>query len=456
MTQNIKRFIFITYFAINGYACEYKDFIRAIIAGANDAVEVCITAGISVNDQGTGIPYTPLMFASIYGHADVVKTLLEMGEADPGARCTSKEHQNWTALMFASASENLNKYVIDSLVNANPSSVNDKNNDGHTPLMLLVNNTLANKETLLAVLGFFIKKGANIEEKDKNQQTAFMIASNAGNIDVLKVLIKEAKVVDINLKDLNNETALMLASKHNSDEHYQVIKFLIENGADVNVQDNEDNTPLLNAIQTNNLKIVKLLLENGAKVNVRNRDGVYPVIKSSQIGDYEITQELIKAGANLNVKDFNYNTPLMTAVENSNNKLIDLLVNKNVINVVDVKKESPLIKAVKAGNIEAIKTLMKYKNLDLNVRDANNQTALNIALKKIENIKKDKYTKPTSEYLTEREMVYSHIADLLVSTGVYSNISSSTNWNILKDSQSLNKDEISEKMTKQYLKNSDR
>ena len=81
---------------------------------------------------------------------------------------------------------------------------------------------------------------------------------------------------DVNAKDHYGKTTLMYVDhfyyynrdKDNSDN---ILKFLIENGADLTIVDEDGNTALLRASERDNLEIVKLLVKNGADINARDR-----------------------------------------------------------------------------------------------------------------------------------------------------------------------------------------
>ena len=53
-----------------------------------------------------------------------------------------------------------------------------------------------------------------------------------------------------------------------------MVKFLIENGADINIKNNNGDTVLHEAVLIkDNLEVVKLLIENGADINIKNNNG---------------------------------------------------------------------------------------------------------------------------------------------------------------------------------------
>ena len=121
-----------------------------------------------------------------------------------------------------------------------------------------------------------------------------LCASNR-NIDLLNYLIKK-KDVDINIKnnDGNEETALMYASMYSTKGlPIEIIKILLDNNADPNLQNRFGETALMYAIESSNMvssnristiKVIKLLLENGADINLQNIYGhtAYDLAKTEE------------------------------------------------------------------------------------------------------------------------------------------------------------------------------
>jgi ankyrin repeat protein len=90
-------------------------------------------------------------------------------------------------------------------------------------------------------------------------------AAQDGNLVEIMRLIREG--LDINAFDILSRTPLHYAVEK---EHYLVAKWLLENGAEVNANEEEriGETPLSLAVQGNYPEIVELLLKHGAKPDI--------------------------------------------------------------------------------------------------------------------------------------------------------------------------------------------
>ncbi len=97
-------------------------------------------------------------------------------------------------------------------------------------------------------------------------------------------------------------------------EKFKIVKFLIEQGADVNVKATEDGwTPLFWSYRNNSLDVTKLLLENGADVNVQanaSEPGFTPLHWAVQCKKLELVKFLVQYGADTTIKGTNGETAL--------------------------------------------------------------------------------------------------------------------------------------------------
>ena len=81
------------------------------------------------------------------------------------------------------------------------------------------------------------------------------------------------KIIDINQIVLEGNTLLLLAVREGN---YQITKFLCEENADVNIQNNEGNTALHYAIGKHFYSIADILTMHGAKEDLLNLKGYSP------------------------------------------------------------------------------------------------------------------------------------------------------------------------------------
>ena len=180
---------------------------------------------------------------------------------------------------------------------------------------------------------------------------------------------------DINQRDQYGSTALMVCGKFGTHEckRLDVARYLIEKGADLNVQDKHGRTALMRFAFTN---YTQLLLDSGADVNLVDKDGksavfAYPFY--DYYYDTEIVNLLVKAGCDVNFKDFSGITPLMSSIHKDMS--ISLLNNGTDINARDNEGYSVLMRAMevmleKRGQDDAIKCFefMLENGADINIR----------------------------------------------------------------------------------------
>ncbi len=98
----------------------------------------------------------------------------------------------------------------------------------------------------LEIVQFLIEKGAVVNAKDEDKQTAIHFASENGHIQIVQYLIE--KGADVNAKDYYEQTALHFASEEG---HLQIVQYLIEKGAEVNAKDDKGQTALNLALDPN-------------------------------------------------------------------------------------------------------------------------------------------------------------------------------------------------------------
>jgi serine/threonine-protein phosphatase 6 regulatory ankyrin repeat subunit B len=183
--------------------------------------------------------------------------------------------------------------------------------------------------------------------------------------DTLKINQLLQSGVDINTQHKGTgTTVLMIASSY---YYYEgVVQYLIEKGANVNLQDNDGKTALLWAA-SNSLPNAKILVANDADVNIAANDGMTPFLQatlgvSSGKVSLEMCDLLRKKGADINASltknsAMGWNA-LHYAVINGDVELVNYLI-KYAVNVNKATSDgsTPLYLAEIAKQEEIIKIL---------------------------------------------------------------------------------------------------
>jgi ankyrin repeat protein len=240
---------------------------------------------------------------------------------DAGANVNSPSSDGTTLLHWAvfHGNHELAENLIRQEVNVNAS-----NDYGVSPLSEAA--AVGNAE----MIELLLEAGADVESPNHEGQTALMAVARTGNLDAAKLLIKHG--ADLNaVENWGGQTALMWAAAR---QHPDMVKLLIENGAILNkraqVRDWERRvtaeprvkemlsgglTPLLYAVREDCLECVRVLVESGADMNLPDPDNVSPLILALINMRFDIAKYLIEAGAEVNQWDYYGRTPLYAVAD---------------------------------------------------------------------------------------------------------------------------------------------
>jgi ankyrin repeat protein len=202
--------------------------------------------------------------------------------------------------------------------------VNSRDDNGLTPLCHAISPYLA--ITSSDVIYYLINRGADVNSKDKRGLTPLYRAALLGSKSVAQHLLENGagqelpsavltedikyfekyinkcidRVEDINQK-LGDYTPLQWVA-YRSDSP-DMISALIENGAEINIQEGQKKRTALHlASLCDNAKNVQKLLLIGANPNIRDFDDKTPIHLAAEKGNMTSAKVLVEYGANLNSK----------------------------------------------------------------------------------------------------------------------------------------------------------
>ena len=143
------------------------------------------------------------------------------------------------------------------------------------------------------------------------------------NPEVIKTLIDEG--ADVNAKNKSGSTALMQVALFN--QNPEVIKTLIDEGADVNAKNKDGSTALMLANLNQDPEVIKTLINEGTDVNAKNKSGGTALMFAAlHQKNPDAVKALLKAGADANVIDNGGNIAAVNAAVNKNPEIHSLIL----------------------------------------------------------------------------------------------------------------------------------
>ena len=180
--------------------------------------------------------------------------------------------------------------IADLLIRAG-AQVNAADNYEVTPLALACTNASAGMVTRL------LQAGANPNAAQATGETALMTCARGGVVDAVNPLL--GRRVDVNAQEASlGQTALMWAAWEG---HTEVVRALIEHGADVDARTTTGYTALLLAAREGDTDTTEALLEAGADVNEAAADGTTALVVATIRRQTSYAEFLLNHGADPNL-----------------------------------------------------------------------------------------------------------------------------------------------------------
>uniref|UniRef100_A0A665XBE2 Poly [ADP-ribose] polymerase n=1 Tax=Echeneis naucrates TaxID=173247 RepID=A0A665XBE2_ECHNA len=251
-------------------------------------------------------------------------------------------HTHETALHCAVASPHPKRKQVTELLLRKGANVNEKNKDFMTPLHVAAERA---HNDIMEVLQ---KHGAKVNALDTLGQTALHRAALAGHLQTCRLLLGYG--VDASLVSLQGFTAAQMGNEavqqilnenvpvRNSDVDYRLLEAAKAGDLDtvkslctaqnVNCRDLEGrhSTPLHFAAGYNRVSVVEYLLHHGADVHAKDKGGLVPLHNACSYGHYEVAELLVRHGASVNVADLWKFTPLHEAAAKGKYEICKLLL----------------------------------------------------------------------------------------------------------------------------------
>lgn len=245
--------------------------------------------------QPDGGELTALIYAARSGAIEAARVLLEAG-----ADVNQTSRYGWSPLLAATQNRNyqMGKFLIE-----HGADVNIVNKGGWSPLYLATDNRNLEggdypvREPDMDHLEFIkllLDKGANVNHRitestetrtvftnqwlDENGATAFLRASQSGDLELMKLLVEHGADPHINTELGITPLAVAagigwvegVTSEHSPAETVEAVKYLLELGIDPNVQADTGRVALHGAAHKGATEVAKVLIAAGARLDVRD------------------------------------------------------------------------------------------------------------------------------------------------------------------------------------------
>ena len=280
----------------------FFDCVRNLVEGGAD-VELAPSGktALSMNLSGQ----TPLFCAAKEGHLEIVRYLLDK-EANPNATNHYGVSVLWIPCQrgLTSIVELLLKRGADPEIAPSGPEAEERSISGWTPLYAAI------KSRQYPVVKLLLNHGANPNAITSLGSTPFLLASEIGDLEVIKCFVEHGADLDYSPSgkeadelNITGQTALFMATLK---EQNDVVQYLIQKGSKVNVKNRYGVSPLLLCAEGGNETLVKILVDVGADVNMSPSGdlavehilaGQTPLYGAAKKGHYHICKFLIEKGA---------------------------------------------------------------------------------------------------------------------------------------------------------------
>jgi len=325
-----------------------RHLISAIKTKSIKIVEWLVDSGIILTPNET---YYPLLETVKTQNLEMVKSIIEKGGAETNINEEEDQKGN-TPLIVAINNNSLN--ILQYLMN-HGADIHKKNKWGISPFIM------AMRQDNTKIIEIIRKNSCsssheNCDEEVEEKEIAndVFVSIVQGNLENLKHLVNNG--TDLNMiKDENDKSPLIYAIEK---ENIDIVKYIISCGVDINSQDKDKKIPLIYAIEHDHLAMVNYLIENGADVNYNPPNKLCPLMYALEKNNNSMVRCLIEYGANISIFKSGFSL-LMRSIQMKKISLCKYLIDcGDDVNVYNSCCVTPLTLAIESGNMEMVKYLV--------------------------------------------------------------------------------------------------
>uniref|UniRef100_A0A9J7YQJ4 Ankyrin repeat and SOCS box containing 14b n=1 Tax=Cyprinus carpio carpio TaxID=630221 RepID=A0A9J7YQJ4_CYPCA len=280
------------------------------------------------------------------GNEDALKVLVQRKEA-----LSNADSKGWIPLHEAAVQHK--RSILEITFAASPQGSGQcRTLRGETPLFLAVVHGLRENAT------FLLQNGCDPDCKNEDDDSALVAAIKNDQYDLALLLLRYNAKVD--QQGSLQRTALHEASLLGLDNF---VYLLLQSGADPNVIDVCEHTPLGLAAQAGHFNIVEILLQKGASVWSRPHSlgSASVLFDAAASGNPDIISLLLEYGANPNVPTHTGHLPIHRAAYRGHLLVLEQLIPVTKKEVIKESGMSPLHSAAAGGHSQCLDLLLSSR-----------------------------------------------------------------------------------------------
>jgi len=236
---------------------------------------------------------------------------------------------------------------------------------------------IATSEGYLELLNLTLEHGADVDSKDSFNGTGLIRAADRGHADIAGRLI-QAK---IEIDHINNlgwtalHEAIILGD--GSRRYVDTVRVLVAAGADLQLPSQRDQiTPLAHAMSKGHSEIAEVLNDALRADRPSKRVANRRLLAAAERGDATAAALAIRAGANLETRDERRRSPLLLAVTKGRLAVARLLVYLGADpDALDERHDTPWLVTGVTGSVDMLEVLLPARP-DLRIRNRFGGTSL--------------------------------------------------------------------------------
>ena len=199
----------------------------------------------------------------------------------------------------------------------------------------------------------------NVNITTSRGETPLIIVSQLGAARFVSHI--KMRGADLDAQDVRGYAALHYAVESTS---VKMGRELVEGGANVNIQNNDGNTPMHLVVNTNNSEIFKEF-----DTSIINNDNIDPLTLAVMTNQLRIMSVLLNFKPAYDKQDMQGKTPLHWACMVAGPCVINRLIDRSKEGIQDVYSDTPLSLAIKMNNERAVDLLWNTRHFDHAKRD---------------------------------------------------------------------------------------